>query len=195
MNDFDKIIECNLEDASIKMGFLKGNEKILFIKTGQGGSMYGYENKYRNIAHLANEKFGCTVFVSETSNDKREVYEKEMEIVERAFPDGSCEIYYLGVSKGGLIGIWYGADNAKVKRILSVNAPLMINFHNRTLPSLKKLTKNKVAMLYGTLDPSYRYIPFLQGYANVKTVEGADHNFEGKTNEFTDIAIEFLNCV
>ena len=35
------------EDMSV--GYIPGSSKVLFIKTGQGGSIYGYENKYLDI--------------------------------------------------------------------------------------------------------------------------------------------------
>ena len=50
-NNFDKIID---ETA----GYIHGSNKVLFIKTGQGGSIYGYENKYLDLAIEVNEKIG-----------------------------------------------------------------------------------------------------------------------------------------
>lgn len=190
--DFQQIIEIPNETDAIKIGYIKGSEKVLFIKTGQGGSIYGYDNKYLYLAQSINEKYGSTVFVSATTSDSKALYDEEMRIVANCLQDMSYEIYYLGISKGGLIGCWYGAENTKIKRIVAVNAPLMINLHNRTLPSIKKLPCNKLTMVYGSLDPSYHYIDFVKPYITVKTVIGADHQFRNHTEMFETIAIDLL---
>ena len=53
--DFDKTIDTIYnDDISINIGYIKGNNDILFIKTGQNGSIYGYGNKYINIANRVN---------------------------------------------------------------------------------------------------------------------------------------------
>ena len=188
--DFDQII-CS-EEQHIHMGVVRGAETVLFIKTGQGGSIYGYENKYLELARAMNEKFGCSVFVSATISDSREAYEQEMQIVEEFLQASAYQIYYMGVSKGGLIGCWYGATNSKIKKIVSINAPLMINFQNKTLPAITSLS-DKLAMYYGTLDPSYRFVDFAKKHVPVNIIEGADHHFSGCTKLLADIVLELLS--
>lgn len=188
MKDFSQIISYE----NIKIGYIPGSTEVLFIKTGQGGSIYGYNNKYIDFAHAVNERCGFSVFVSATDSDAREMYDLEMELVNKVFQDKSYLIYYLGVSKGGLIGCWYGADNPKLKKIMSVNAPLMLNYHGKTLPAIKKLGRDKLVMVYGSLDPSHSYVPFAEKYANVKVVSGADHNFRGMTEAFYEIVTRDL---
>ena len=190
-NDFDEII--TIEESLIEIGYIAGSANVLFIKTGQGGSIYGYENKYLKLAQKINADFGYTVFVSSTVTDIKAIYDMEMQLVSGLFAEKPYEIYYVGVSKGGLIGCWYGADNPKVKRILTVNAPLMINFHNRTLPAMIKLTPPKIKMVYGSLDPSYRYVGFAEKYATIQIVEGADHQFRGCTSILENLVVDFLS--
>ena len=71
--------------------------------------------------------------------------------------------------------------------MLSINAPLMINYHGKTLPGIKKLGSDRLTMIYGSLDPSYKYIPFVQKYAEVQIIEGADHNLIGSKLQLMDI--------
>ena len=168
-----------ISNDQINIGYIPGSSKVLFIKTGQGGTIYGYENKYLDLAIEVNDKYGWSVFVSATSSDSREAYERDMQLLEQCLSTTEYEVCYLGVSKGGLTGIWHGADNPKVKRIISLNAPLMINFHSKTLPGIKKLGKEKLTMVYGSLDPSYKYVPFVEKYVNVQIIEGANHNLNG----------------
>ena len=78
-----------------------------------------------------------------------------------------------------MIGIWYGADEARIAKMVSVNAPLMINFHGKTLPGIKKLGREKFTMVYGSLDPSYKYVPFVEKHVHVRIIDGADHNLIG----------------
>ena len=54
---FDKIVKSNLEDiAVIEYGIIEGNNTIVFIKSGQNGSIYGYNNKYIKMAKRLNKK-------------------------------------------------------------------------------------------------------------------------------------------
>ena len=48
---FDKEIHSKFEDiAIIDYGIVEGNNIIVFIKAGQNGSLYGYQNKYVKMA-------------------------------------------------------------------------------------------------------------------------------------------------
>ena len=179
-------------DGDTKVGYIPDSAMVLFIKTGQGGTIYGYENKYLNLAIQANEKYGCSVFVSATSCDSAEAYLQDMAVINSVFVNKSYQIYCLGVSKGGLIEIWHGANNPKIKHTVTVNAPLMVNFHSKTLPAIKNLGKDKLTMIYGSLDPSYKYVPFVEKWANIEIIEGADHNLNGAEISLLKIAQDVL---
>ena len=181
--DFVNIITA--EDMNV--GYMPGSNKVLFIKTGQGGSIYGYENKYLDLAFEVNEKYGLSVFVSATTIDTKESFLRDIQTVEDTLGTTDFEIYYLGVSKGGLIGIWHGCDDPRIVRMVSINAPLMINYHGKTLPGIKKLGTDKLTMVYGSLDPSYKYLPFVEKYTNIQIIKGADHNLRGYTDVLSKI--------
>lgn len=54
---FDKEIHSKFEDiAIIDYGIVEGNNIIVFIKAGQNGSLYGYQNKYIKMAKRLNQK-------------------------------------------------------------------------------------------------------------------------------------------
>ena len=175
-----------------KVGYTPGSLKVLFIKTGQGSTIYGHENKYLNLAIHVNKKYGYSVFVSATSDDSIEAHLGDMAVLDSVFVNKSYQIYYLGVSKGGLIGIWHGVNNEKIKGILTVNAPLMINFHSKTLPAIKNLGKDKLTMIHGSQDPSYKYVPFVEKWANIEIIEGADHNLNGAEISLLKIVEDML---
>ena len=53
---FDKEIHSKFEDiAIIDYGIVEGNNIIVFIKAGQNGSLYGYQNKYIKMAKRLNK--------------------------------------------------------------------------------------------------------------------------------------------
>ena len=182
----------NYDDIMINFG--KWYYKDEFTPTGE---MFDVGNtcSYAIDNYFAHKKpvnlCGLTKENSNGNGSLMRIHPTEMKIVSKLFSDHKYNIYYFGVSKGGLIGCWYGADNPNIKRFVSVNAPLMINFFNKTKPALEKL-KEKVVMVYGKLDPSYRYTPFLEGVADYKMVEGADHYFKGKMCEFENSIDEYL---
>ena len=68
----------------------------------------------------------------------------------------------------------------------------MVNFHSKTLPAIKNLGKDKLTMIYGSLDPSYKYVPFVEKWANIKIIEGADHNLNGAEISLLKIAQDML---
>ena len=43
--------------------------------------------------------------------------------------------------------------------------------------ALKSAEHGKISMIYGSLDPSYKYIPFVSNCVTVQIVDGADHVF------------------
>ena len=186
-----KDYESTFNFDGVSVGYLPGSDKVLFIKTGQGGSIYGCENKYLDLAHEVNEKHGFTVFVSATSSDSKESYNLDIAMLDSFFVNKSYQIYYIGVSKGGLIGIWHGVENDKIKKIMAINAPLMINYHNKTLPAIEKLG-DKLTMVYGSLDPSYKYAPFLPKTARVEILFGANHNLIGSKMNLFEIVEKLL---
>lgn len=69
--------------------------------------------------------------------------------------------------------------------------PLMINYH-KTKAALDKFTDTEVLFVYGDLDPSFKYVPFLQTrYRDrfmIRICEGADHNFRGMIDEYIALA-------
>ena len=149
-----------ITDDGVSIGYISGSERVLFIKTGQGGSIYGESDKYLNLAREINERYGMSIFVSATDCDSECIYQSEMELVKQKVRIEDYDMYYLGVSKGGLIGIWYAKGSPVLRNILTVNAPLMINFYSKSLPSIKALG-DKLTMIYGDLDPSFKYLPFI----------------------------------
>lgn len=56
--DYSKVIT----EGKIKLGYVFGSDTVLFIKTGQGGTIYGYDGKYVDLAAKVKERYGYSVF-------------------------------------------------------------------------------------------------------------------------------------
>ena len=59
--NFDKIIQKEIDGEALQYGFLLGNNKIVFIKTGAYGSIKGRDDRYLKMAHRIRERMGATV--------------------------------------------------------------------------------------------------------------------------------------
>lgn len=186
--DYTRIIER--EEQSV--GFLQGSDRLLYVKGGAGGTIYGYENKYLELAFRIREKYGFSVMVSATSSNKLTDFLRDIELAVELLGKRDFKAVMMGVSMGGLMGIWYGAEQEQIERIAAINPPLMLNYYNKTLPGMKKLGRDRLTMVFGTLDPSYKYLPFAERHAAVKLIEGADHNLRGSRLSLFDLAEELL---
>lgn len=127
---FDKIVKSNLEDITvIEYGIIEGNNTIVFIKSGQNGSIYGYNNKYIKMAKRLNKKYKCTVICSSNPFDGNNPLDNAFTVIEKytsKFED--YKVYYLGFSNGALIGAYFGINYPKIKRMLLVNMSLIYEY-------------------------------------------------------------------
>ena len=80
---FDKEIQSRFKDiAIIDYGIVEGNNIVVFIKAGQNGSLYGYQNKYIKMARRLKEKYGCSVICSSNPFDGNNPLDNAMEVIE-----------------------------------------------------------------------------------------------------------------
>ena len=183
----------SLTDTGIDFGVVRGSGKIVFIKVGLGGSCLGYEDKYVKIARRLNELYGCSVIVVSNPQDNRSHVASDRAIIEKYLSENnfsSCELFFFGHSNGGFKGLELSASGIGFKKMLLINMPLTINPH-KTRRYVSASPGAEITLVYGNLDPSFSYIPFIEGkYENLKviTVQGADHNFEGMLPEFIELS-------
>ncbi len=196
--EFDITICKKFDDnINIDYGIVNGDNTILFIKAGQDGSMYGYENKYLQIAKRINEKYGYTVITSSNPFDGRNPLDNAIEVIEEycknKFDD--YDIYYMGHSNGGIIGAWFGNNYEKIKRMLLINAPLMYNWH-KTKDGIKKFGGELLSLVYGEYDQSIKYTELLLPLTNEKIklniIENEDHHFKNNMEDFLSLPEKYL---
>ena len=195
--NFDKEIHSKFEDiAIIDYGIVEGNNIIVFIKAGQNGSLYGYQNKYIKMAKRLNKKYGFSLICSSNPFDGNNPLDNAMEVIEdyaKRFDD--FKIYYLGYSNGALIGAWFGIKYPKIKRMALVNGPLMYNLY-KTKEGALSFKGESINFIYGEYDQSIGYVELLKSIENDKIKvfieEGQDHHFSKSEEDFQKIPEKYL---
>ena len=195
---FDITLHKEFNKTIIDYGIVKGNETIIFIKTGQNGSIYGYNNKYLNIAKSLNNKYGYTIICSSNPFEGNNPLDNAMEVIENYCYKNNIidyKIYYMGHSNGGIIGIWYGVNYPKIKRMLLINTPLTYNFH-KTKEGINKFKGESLIMVYGDQDQSYKYTELLSSLKTsnfkIKIIKNQDHHFSKNDLDFKNLPEKYL---
>ncbi len=148
MKSFDKIIEN-------QFGIVYGSDTVMYIKTGRGGDIYGYDNKYVNIAGMLHDRYEYTCVVSANPVDAKTDITEELEILYQHISVVK-EICYIGISNGALIGAQQCWKSKLITKALLINGPLMINWP-LTREGTEKFKGKDMHFLYGERDPSAKY--------------------------------------
>ena len=187
MFDFDQRI-------GEKFGIKYRNSTLVFIKTGKGGSIVGCDGKYLRMAEHIFNTFGCSVVIASNPIDEKCDLAAEVNTVLQGLKTID-KILYIGLSDGALIGAQHGYEVPLIKRMLLINGPLMIN-PAKTRRGIERFSGEYIEMVYGTLDPSYRYYSILEAIHSeifyASKIEGADHRFSGMEDVLVSCIDKFL---
>lgn len=181
-----------------KYGIVFGTNVLVYIKTGNGGNIYGYENKYQKIANRIYDELGYAVLVAANPAEEQCNLQNEMGNIFDTFGIYNTfdDIIYIGFSDGANIGAQQGYLIPEIKRMLLINGPLMINFH-KTKYGICAFENEKIKMVYGKQDPSYKYVGLLDSIDSrillVNILENIDHNFTNALPEFEQLICGFVN--
>ena len=180
-----------------KYGIIFGANVLVYIKTGNGGNILGYENKYQKIANKIYDELGYAVLVAANPVEEQCDLQREIGNVFDTFGIYNTfdNIIYIGFSDGANIGAQQGYLIPEIKRMLLINGPLMINFH-KTKRGIVAYENEKIEMVYGTQDPSYKYVELLDSIDSkvllVNTLENIDHVFTNASSEFEQLIFGFV---
>ena len=189
--NFDKIIGKVIGEEKIQYGFLFGNKRIVFIKSGAYGSIKGYEDKYLKMAHRIHERIGATVICA--SNPEVEhvsLDEKAIRWIASQLNLSGYELYFVGTSDGGYQNLILASRFPETVKYLGINSSYIdmggLEKKINDLPNVEKI------FVYGTKDDDYDdIVPGLKAMKkdNLKVleVEGADHKFTGMLDEFISL--------
>ena len=197
--NYDVVINRLFKDiAIIEYGIIKGNSTIVFIKVGQDGSIYGYDNKYLKIAKELKEKYGYSVITSSNPFDGNNPLDHDMSIIKEYAKENDFvdyQVYYMGHSNGARIGISWGYKYSEIKRMLLINSPIFINWHILK-NGIKENENQKMILVYGTKDNSYRYVelikPLLNDNKKLVIINEADHDFTNMLDDFISLPINYF---
>ncbi len=151
--DLIKTYQCGCE---IDYGFVFGEDrqKIFLIKTGQDGSIYGYQNKYLKLACELRDKYGFSVVCASTPSTEIDQMAQFVEMVRSEFEiTDTTKIYFIGMSKGASIGCLGHASFPQISRFLLINPPLMINT-TKLCRCAQNFNGEMMSFVFGSLDPS-----------------------------------------
>ena len=181
-----------LSIGGIEYGIINGNGPLILIKTGKGGSVYGYENKYLDASILINKEFGYPVVCA--SNPVETTSDTFTDIIEKA-AQNEIPIYFIGISDGALQGAQKACRYPNIQKMLLINCPLMINWH-RTKEGLTNFCREDVTLVFGSEDPSSRFVPFVSNLTNsnltVKIIDGEDHLLSKGICGLSEIVMNYL---
>ena len=190
------MFESVAEKKGIEYGIIRGNGTLFYVKVGNGGDIYGYKNRYLTIAEQIYGEAGCSVLVASNPVEMslKEGMTLDMDFARECFPD-TVEIRAFGHSNGGQMLATCACLYPMIKRVLAVNAPLMINLH-RTKAGIFGFEGDRMQMVYGSKDPSHLYLPVLNACVSAKfgysVVENADHDFNTMLEEFIALPKRYL---
>ena len=190
---FDLIKSLGDGDNQIDYGFVFGDDrqKILLIKAGQDGSIYGYRNKYLKLACEMRDLYGFSMVCASTPSSDINQMAQFAEVVKSEFEiGGQTRIYFMGMSMGASIGCIGRTLFPEISRFLLVNPPLMINTI-RICRSAKAFDGDMMTFVFGSLDPSAHLAGLLKLHEHEKmrvvVVPRQDHHFS--RNEFRLIGL------
>ncbi len=181
---FDRILSCQAGKAELDYGFIfaENRQKIFLIKAGQGGSIYGYENKYLKLAIKLRDLYGFSVVCASTQTCAINQMEQLFDVLQKELRVGEeTIIYFMGTSKGGSIGCLESASFPQISRFLIINPPLIINIVE-IFRTAKTFSGEMMHFVFGALDPSVQLgkkLKRLYERKNVRVivVPGQDHYF------------------
>lgn len=189
---FSYIDTKDIGDENIEYEIVFGNEKIVFIKSGAGGGVRGYENKYLRMAKRIHERMGATVIrASNPDTPHEDADEEEIRWVIDELALSNVEVYFIGTSHGAYQNLSLAKRFPETVKYIGINTSYIdISDLKESLMALSDVSK---VMIYGTEDDDLdEVVPAMKEMTcdnlTVKFVKGADHSFSGKVEEFIALA-------
>lgn len=195
---FDNELLKQAYGEKIEYGFVYGDEKIVFIKTGAYGRVCGKDDIYLKMAYDIHDRLGATVICANNPDIECYLKENEESLDEKsirwiakklAFKD--YKVYFFGTSDGGYKVLDLAKKVPQTVKVVGVNVSFTY------VPDLiEKVTAiediEKIFVCGSKDEDSCSYVEPLKN-ANVKNlefkiIEGANHEFSGMTDTFIALA-------
>ena len=204
MTDFDIKVSAFCNSVQIDYGIINGKFNIesshivVYIKAGLTGSIYGYENKYLKMAKNLNEKFGVSVFVASNPEGTGNSIGHGLQIIKNYCKERQLKqfnVYFVGVSNGGVQGLFAFEKNPLINKALLIGAPLNYN-PDLIKKALINFNGEKLHLICGDKDPGFGLFKLYSELENEKIIFTAflnvDHVFSGNTELFIKLPEKYL---
>ena len=204
MTDFDIKVSAFCNSVQIDYGIINGKFNIesshivVYIKAGLTGSIYGYENKYLKMAKNLNEKFGVSVFVASNPEETGNSIGHGLQIIKNYCKERQVKqfnVYFVGVSNGGVQGLFAFEKNPLINKALLIGAPLNYN-PDLIKKALINFNGEKLHLICGDKDPGFGLFKLYSELENEKIIFTAflnvDHVFSGNTELFIKLPEKYL---
>ncbi len=186
---YDKIKRKTVDGETVNYGIVFGNEKIVFIKSGAEGSVRGYKDKYLKMAYKIHERMGATVICATNPLIACGHDTADKEMISKTASEmnySEYELYFVGTSDGAYHNLVLAKQMPQTVKVLGISTS------RKTIQDLKEklcdLAHVKKILVYGTKDYESDVLPTLKNFKcdnlEIKTVEGADHEFHGMLDEY-----------
>ena len=180
---------------------LIGNNNVLMIIVGINGSIYGYMNKYLQIAKRANEIYGSTVFIFANDligwSNSKEYFNAMLNYIKENMENKSeIKISIFGNSAGGLLSAFYAWEFQEIDKMLLVNPPLN-DMWELSINGLRTFT-GCATLVFGQFDPNcnvseiFKQSEYLDIFNKIILVKNANHEFKGMLEEFVGLPFQYL---
>lgn len=191
MQNMKQVVAKDVGGEKVEYYIAWGNEKIVFIKAGAGGSARGFQDKYIKMAERINERMGATVVCASNPCVPQEGVDEEAirwVISEKGFVD--FEVYFVGTSDGAYKNLSLAKKFPQTVKTLGINASYITI--EGLMDKLKDLPNVDKVLICGTKDiDSMVYVEPIQKAGipklKIQLVEGADHKFVGMLDEFISL--------
>ena len=204
MTDFDIKVSVFCNSVQIDYGIINGKFNIesshivVYIKAGLTGSIYGYENKYLKMAKNLNEKFGVSVFVASNPEETGNSIGHGLQIIRNYCKERQVKqfnVYFVGVSNGGVQGLFAFEKNPLINKALLIGTPLNYN-PDLIKKALINFNGEKLHLICGDKDPGFGLFKLYSELENEKIIFTAflnvDHVFSGNTELFIKLPEKYL---
>ena len=191
MQNMKQVVAKDVGGEKVEYYIAWGNEKIVFIKAGAGGSARGFQDKYIKMAERINERMGATVVCASNLCVPQEGVDEEAirwVISEKGFVD--FEVYFVGTSDGAYKNLSLAKKFPQTVKTLGINASYITI--EGLMDKLKDLPNVDKVLICGTKDiDSMVYVEPIQKAGipklKIQLVEGADHKFVGMLDEIISL--------
>lgn len=166
---------------------------VLLVLTGRGGSLSGYDEKYKKIAQMAVKEYGFTAGIAAVTDEVWADKEKSFDEMISRTCRAASKVYIMGVSAGASLALWYAHKYKNVVKVLCINPVLNVNLP-LTINGMKEFKGEKLFIISGDCDPSYVWAKMIKSTDNVevRVLKNVDHVFTDKLNEFINLPFELL---